>query len=166
MGRFADIGVVYVTLSGVSETQPAEGEWIAVRKELTLGRAAILQGAMIHMNREGALAPAIGDYMRTLWEQFVADWNLLDDNGQPVPCNAENIGALNQDDPLVDAALTEINRRNPMTRRERPREKPGSQTSALNTNSRPEVSRKPSPAADGETNSASLKKRAGRTSNS
>lgn len=112
MSHFASRAVVYVTGGGVSEVEPAEGEYIAIKAALSLAEQAELQGAIVGMDEEQKVTMNPTDYLRRMNEVAIVGWRLIED-GQPVPFSRERIGELDCSDPLVDAALKEFAQRNP-----------------------------------------------------
>ncbi len=116
MRHFASRAVVYVTLNGTSETEPPEGEYIAIKAALSLAEQAELQGSMVGMDEDQKVKMNPTDYLRRMNEVAIVGWRLFED-GEPVPFSRERIGELDCNDPLVDAALKEFAERNPMRAR-------------------------------------------------
>lgn len=95
-------------------------EWIDIKPKFSIQDRAAFQDSVLkaEFNREGDenqahISMAAGQLTFRMLELAVVGWQLKDDEGGHVPFKREMIGALDQDDPLVDKALAEIAERNP-----------------------------------------------------
>lgn len=130
MSRFVDKSEVsYVCEDGsIQDTAPAQGEYMVIRKRLNVAEENILQGAAIAIDKGNDLTLNVSRFLLTLEELFIADWRLLDAGGAEVKFEHAKIKNLDPNDPLVEAALTEIALRNPTARRKLPAVKSGSKS--------------------------------------
>lgn len=100
-----------------TEDDPANIIWIKPRMDV--GTTSMVQSAMVSINMQAngtgradntSIRMDIGAYNLALMIHNFVRWEGPGFEG--LPCNAENIKRLEQDDPLVEKALQEINRRN------------------------------------------------------
>ena len=112
MGSFVSKQPVRVTV----EERP--DEWIDLKPSLSLGDWAKFQDAVLKAefqrgDDEAKISMAAGQLTFRMLELSVVDWRLLDEAGALVPFKRDKIADLDQDDPLVDAAIAKVVERNP-----------------------------------------------------
>lgn len=116
MGAFARKSVIYVTADAVLPAKPEAGvQYIAIKSKLSLGEKADLEGALLHIDADAG-RPEIrtSTFLRMANRVAIVDWYLLDEKGQPVPFSPDLIDELDPTDPLVDKALGEWAKVNPL----------------------------------------------------
>lgn len=157
----------FVSLTPVKVTVPeAPDEYILIKPKLSADERSALQDVLLHVDAtEGDSAMRFGAYLKALKDAAVVGWRVFarddedaiirDANGQPVlvPFAPEMLARFDEDDPLVDAALGEIARRNPLARARSTRS--GSTTSEPSTKCGGEAGDPPSPAVVTVTSSPS-----------
>lgn len=92
------------------------GEYIAIKAKLSAGdRSRLLDMSVkVKAEKDADVTVDAGQYtLLGLMQVAFLGWRLLDDDGAEVPFDRKLIEDLDRDDPLVDAALAEIARRNP-----------------------------------------------------
>lgn len=87
---------------------------IYIRPKMDLGTRNRVLGAMAQLDEQRQIHADIGAYLIALAEANIVGWEGPAFDG--VPCVAANIRRLDPDNPLVEAVLDEIARRNPLER--------------------------------------------------
>jgi hypothetical protein len=100
----------FVSNERVAVTVPGNPNTIYIRAKMDFGTKNRVLDALTSIQQSGAAEYHVGPYLTALAEANIVGWEGPDFGG--VPCTPENIARLDPDDPLVDAALNEIGKRN------------------------------------------------------
>lgn len=99
---------------GVDGAQACPANRIFILPKMSFGERARMQDAMLKLKQDSAGAMGqeilIGSAQLALMQVCVVDWSGPSFAG--TPCTPENIALLDPSEPLVEATLAEINRRN------------------------------------------------------
>jgi hypothetical protein len=103
------------------DAQP-DGDWIAIKPKLGFGDKNILMDVLVKIGSiksagETEITAEAGAFQTHLLRLSIVDWNLLGEDGQPVPFAWDKIGQLDPDDELVMKVADEVIRRNPFGRK-------------------------------------------------
>ena len=110
---------VFVTLTGVTEAEPSEGEYIAICPVFTMGQVAHLQGMIVAIQgNDNHPELRTEEYLRAVYEEAFVGWRLFGEDGKQIPFDRTMIRRFSSQDPLFNEAGNEVTRRNPtLTRR-------------------------------------------------
>jgi len=163
----------FVSLIPVKVTVPERpDEYILIKPKLSGDERSALQDELLQIDSAMDTKVRLGAYTRALKRMAVLGWRIFDRddedvisrdaNGQPVlvPFMPEYVARMDDDDALVDAALGEIAKRNPMKGARSSR--PGSTTSEPSTKCGTGASAEASPVVVTATSSPSWSEPAGR----
>lgn len=104
-----------------------------IRAKLDYGAESRFMDRLRQIVGEGSLFDHLNEANRALMELCIVRWEgpaFLDAGGKPIPPTPEQIARLDPDEPLVEAVLREVNRRNPLWQ-QRPDPKAATNAGAL-----------------------------------
>jgi hypothetical protein len=109
--------IVYVTVDGVSETEPPKPEkYIAVKALLSVAEYNRIQGAVVAVEKANEMTVSfrLADLLNEQMRIGFVGWRLFMADGSEYPYSVENIGKLNSNGELVQKAIEEFVSRNPI----------------------------------------------------